>query len=273
MSTLEQKIINSTEPIHLPPDHEIEEITFLNKPSIWLNKKECNEWQGPVSLNSYKLNEDPNPDIIIKKIIQPVEYTQDIQIKYLQPPTPPPDGDLIIQQEKDIILDPLPPPQIIRVYPPRPRTPPPLIIREKPPQPRPPKPVQIITIPGRVIRPPQRRQIIIEHMPQVASRQIIIEKPKYYSEFIEKKNLNFKQNLKNLNYLDIEIKVPKSNRVEIQIDHLNNHNQCCSNRREIWTTSKTISYKSNWNNCLSKTNNIDSSFMRFHENLKKTFWS
>jgi hypothetical protein len=273
MSTLEQKIINSTEPIHLPPDHEIEEITFLNKPSIWLNKKECNEWQGPVSLNSYKLNEDPNPDIIIKKIIQPVEYTQDIQIKYLQPPTPPPDGDLIIQQEKDIILDPLPPPQIIRVYPPRPRTPPPLIIREKPPQPRPPKPVQIITIPGRVIRPPQRRQIIIEHMPQVASRQIIIEKPKYYSEFIEKKNLIFKQNLKNLNYLDIEIKVPKSNRVEIQIDHLNNHNQCCSNRREIWTTSKTISYKSNWNNCLSKTNNIDSSFMRFHENLKKTFWS
>jgi hypothetical protein len=270
MSTLEQKIINSTEPIHLA-DHEVEEIIFLNKPSIWLNKKECNEWQGPISLNSYKLNEDPNPDIIIKKLIQPVEYTQDIQIKYLQPPTPPPDGDLIIQQEKDIILDPLPP-QIIRVYPPRPRTPPPLIIREKPPQPRPPKPVQIITIPGRVIRPPQR-QIIIEHMPQVASRQITIEKPKYYSEFVEKKNLIFKQNLKNLNYLDIEIKVPKScNRVvEIQIDHLNNHNQC-SNRREIWTTSKTISYQPNWNR-LSKTNNIDSSFMRFHENLKRTFWS
>ncbi len=38
------------------------------------------------------LNHDPNPEIIYRQSSQPIEYDQDIQIRYLKPPTPPPPG-------------------------------------------------------------------------------------------------------------------------------------------------------------------------------------
>lgn len=50
------------------------------------------------------------------------------------------------------------PPIIIRKEPEVPLTPPPLIIREQPPVPPPVPEVKIITIPGKIIRPP--RQVI-----------------------------------------------------------------------------------------------------------------
>jgi len=35
---------------------------------------------------------------------QPVEYNQDIQVRYLRPPTPAPHGDIIIKEQQVSLL-------------------------------------------------------------------------------------------------------------------------------------------------------------------------
>jgi hypothetical protein len=60
------------------------------------------------------LNKDPNP-VVIRKKPAPVQYTQNIAVRFLKPPPLPPQGRVIIKQEPDIILPP-PPPLVIRKY-------------------------------------------------------------------------------------------------------------------------------------------------------------
>ena len=110
-SRVEEAIIRSNEPISV---QEIEEATVQGQRGILLNRNEIVSWRGPVPINEYKLNDDPNPEIINKINNQPVEYNQDIHVKYLRPPTPPPPGDLIIRQENITIPHPVAPPLIIR---------------------------------------------------------------------------------------------------------------------------------------------------------------
>jgi hypothetical protein len=100
--SIEQSILRSTVPINLS---ETEETTALGHRGIWANRSEIVNWNGPVPIDSYRLNDDPNPEVIHKVNNQPIEYSQDIQVRYLRPPTPPPPGDLIIKQENVIFKD------------------------------------------------------------------------------------------------------------------------------------------------------------------------
>lgn len=132
-SDVESAILKSSEPI---PLNETEEIVFNGEKGILANKSEIVNWKGNLPLSEYRINDDPNPEIIRKKTNQSVLYNQEIAIRYLRPPTPPPPGPILIQQEPNISLPPAPP-LVIRQQPARPSTPPPLVIREAPPPPPP----------------------------------------------------------------------------------------------------------------------------------------
>ena len=127
-----------------------EQITVNGERGLWLNKNEETSWRGSVPIKDYRINQDPQPEVVTKPTRQRIEYVQELAIRYLRPPTPPPPGDIVIRQETNALSAPAPP-LIIRQQPPRPATPPPLVIREAPP-PRPPPPVgpKVITISGKV---------------------------------------------------------------------------------------------------------------------------
>lgn len=77
-----------------------EELVSINGyKGVLVNRNEINSFRGPIPLSEYPINEDPNPMIIRKTISQPYNATQEIAIRYLEPPPIPPPGDLIIQQE------------------------------------------------------------------------------------------------------------------------------------------------------------------------------
>ncbi|UJR31206.1 hypothetical protein I4U23_018710 [Adineta vaga] len=105
--------------------------------------------------------QQPPPLIIRKKATDnAVTYEQNISVRYLQPPTPPPQGPIIIRE-----IRPPPPcpksPIHIRQRPAPSRTPPPIIFRERPP-PRPPRPPSAVI--ERLLPPPPRppRRLIVE---------------------------------------------------------------------------------------------------------------
>lgn len=159
--------------------------TFLSKPNFNQNRsfmttnnfnlnRGQNLYHG-LHYNQYPINNKPFTEIK-KKPIEPIKYTQQIGIRYLEPPEPAKPGDLIIRQLPDRQIDPGPP-IIIRKTPPKPATPPPLIIREPPPIPFPKIEKEIIEIPGKILPPPPR-QIIIENLPPIPPKpsNIIIDK-------------------------------------------------------------------------------------------------
>jgi hypothetical protein len=53
--------------------------------------------------NGYKINFDPNPQIIRKHANDAVTYKQEVAVRYLRPPTPPPPGPLIIKEVRQTI--------------------------------------------------------------------------------------------------------------------------------------------------------------------------
>ncbi|CAF0896677.1 unnamed protein product [Adineta steineri] len=123
------------------------------------------------------VHHDPNPEIISKpNPTHQVTYEQNISLRYLVPPTPPPPGPLIIRE----ILPPripTPPPFIVKVPETIPQTPPPLILREAPP---PPPPHQETTFVTKMLPPelPPARCVVYEHAPPLPPKpqSIIIEK-------------------------------------------------------------------------------------------------
>jgi hypothetical protein len=126
--------------------------------------------------NEYPLNQDPNPEHIRRHNNDRVTYRQDVAIRYLQPPTPPPPGPVIIRE----IRAPQPPeapPLVIRQRPPVPVTPPPIVIRERPPVPPQIEPPRIVSkyLPA---PPPPARKVIIERQAPLPQKPqpIIIEK-------------------------------------------------------------------------------------------------
>ena len=128
---------------------------------------------------------DPNPEIITKNNPDHLSYQQNVSVRYLVPPTPPPPGPLIIRGRNDFFAvqrssslfsnseivpprGPSPEPLVVRYQEPAPPTPPPLILREAPP---PPPPRQEATVITKVLRPepPLPRRVIVEHNPPVGS--------------------------------------------------------------------------------------------------------
>ena len=92
---IEQAIRNATVPIS---SNETEEAEALGHRGILLNRGQIQSWNGSRPINQYRLNNDPNPEVITKVSGQPIEYNQDIQVRYLQPPNPQPHGDIIIKE-------------------------------------------------------------------------------------------------------------------------------------------------------------------------------
>ena len=192
---IEQSILRSSVPINI---NETEEISVLGHRGIWANKSEVINWNGPVPISQYKINDDPNPEIIHKTSAQPVEYTQDIHVKYLRPPTPPTHGELIIRQENPVPL-PHAPPQIIRQHAPRPITPEPLIIREAPPEPPAPIPTKVVTITGQQTEAPPRK-VIIEKLPPLPPKPqpVIIERWLPYQQ--QKRRVIYESSFRDTHY-------------------------------------------------------------------------
>ena len=121
-------------------------------------------------------NVDPNPLIIRKKPETPVNYTQQVSVKFLQPPPPQQPGDIVITQQKDVQAAPVAP-RLIRQKPPLPVKPAPLVVRERPPLAPAPIAPEHHVIPGKVIPPPPRK-VIIERLPQLPQppQDIIVER-------------------------------------------------------------------------------------------------
>ena len=143
--------------------------------------------------------------MIIKKTANKVvEYIQELAVRYLSPPTPPPPGEIIIIQESNKMTLPAPP-LIIRQQPARPLTPAPLIIREAPPVPREPIGIKKITISGKKLPPPPRK-VIIERLAPLPSKPqaVIIERWLPYQQ--AKRRVIFKKSI----LKDPEMIVPKN---------------------------------------------------------------
>lgn len=120
-SQVERAILESENPLPLT-ENDHDQITLSDREQgIWLNKDENLNWNGPLPLDQYRLNVDPNPTVITKKPTEKLRYRQEVHVKYLKPPTPKP-SELIIVQEPNRQLPPAPP-LIIRQAAPRQPTP------------------------------------------------------------------------------------------------------------------------------------------------------
>ncbi|CAF0895466.1 unnamed protein product [Adineta ricciae] len=121
---------------------------------------------------NYSLNNSLPPQVIYKPNNQEINYKQNVYVRWLKPPTPPPLGPVIIREIQPPPV--IPPPIIYRHIPPPQPTPPPIIVREPPPPCPPPCPPLVIEkrlpapcLPPQVIveqcpPPPQPRQVIIK---------------------------------------------------------------------------------------------------------------
>lgn len=134
------------------------------------------KFMPPIALDQYKLNNDPNPEVIRKRPTEKIKYIQDVSFRFLEPPQAPKHGDIIIKQLPNRQIAPAPP-LIVQQSPPKQPNPPPLVLREVPPPPPSRIPEQLVLVPGKVIAPPARK-VVIERLPQIPPKpeQIFIEK-------------------------------------------------------------------------------------------------
>ncbi|KAI3380108.1 hypothetical protein SNEBB_004721 [Seison nebaliae] len=125
--------------------------------------------------DDFNINLDPNPRVIRKENFDNILYNQEVAIRYLQPPTPPPGGPILIKE----VQAPTPqlPPIIIRQKPPQAATPTPMIIRENPPQ-EPSEPETKIINHRLPTPPPKPRRVIIERLGKMPEkpRNVIVER-------------------------------------------------------------------------------------------------
>jgi len=93
-SAYETEMLKSAEPLEI---NETDEAEVFGQRGIWANKTEVRKWQGDIPIEKYPLNKDFKPKVILKKSARTIEYTQEIAMRYLRPPTPPAPGDIIIK--------------------------------------------------------------------------------------------------------------------------------------------------------------------------------
>ncbi|RNA19890.1 hypothetical protein BpHYR1_024240 [Brachionus plicatilis] len=172
-SEMEKKIIECRNPLSIDEKSEISVDGFKGS---WSNRSESTNWKGPIPLEDYPINKDPEPNVLRKKPDDRLIYNQDIKVRYLKPPKLPKPGDIVINVGPDRQIPPAPP-IIIRQNRASIPDPPPLIIREAPPKPPQPISKKVINVPGKVIPPPARR-VIVEKLPQAPQRpqSIILER-------------------------------------------------------------------------------------------------
>ncbi len=111
-SPKEEEICNAEVPIDPPTTESVKKIDELGISGILMNSEEIKKWQSEGGdLKKHKIRDGP-PKIISKTKPQPIEYEQNIIVKYLKPPTPPPVN--IILEEKPSRVKPAPP-LIVRI--------------------------------------------------------------------------------------------------------------------------------------------------------------
>ena len=96
-SPAKQKVYEQTD----TSDSNIDLPRNFNSPALSMSTNEPEDFEtfspddedydNVMLSRSHMLNLDPDPEIIYRSS-QPIEYDQDIQIRYLKPPTPPPPG-------------------------------------------------------------------------------------------------------------------------------------------------------------------------------------
>ncbi|CAF2585038.1 unnamed protein product [Rotaria sp. Silwood2] len=146
-------------PINITPNkHEYTNFSIINN-AINQPQTILTEQQKQHIIQNVELQEKP-PIIIRRKLQNPVTYKQNISVRYLKPPTPPPAGPLIIREIRPPPPPPLSPIQI-RQRPPPPPSPSPIILRERPPS-IPPRLSE--TVIEKVLPPPPRppRRVVVE---------------------------------------------------------------------------------------------------------------
>ena len=153
-------IVSSTTPLEI---QEETMVTVNQETGVLANKGDLVNWSGPIPLDDYPINVDPNPEVIHKMSNQQLLYVQELAVRYLKPPTPSPPGDLIIKEEKSV-MPPQAPPLVIRQKPVMPVDPDTLVIREAPPKFLGQVETKVIKIPGKRL-PPMPRKLIIERLP------------------------------------------------------------------------------------------------------------
>jgi hypothetical protein len=145
-SNVERSLIQARNPIQASG----EEIVLNNQRVTLLNRDETANFQGPIPLDQYELNADPNPVVIRKKPADKIRYRQNVTIRYLKPPTPKP-SELVIVEEAPRPQQ-APPPLVVRQQSYRAVTPAPIVYREAPPPPPPPAERRVIYL--RAPQPP-----------------------------------------------------------------------------------------------------------------------
>jgi hypothetical protein len=189
LSALEEAILKANTPVEA---EEGEDLTVVGQTGKWINKQETLKWKGEIPIAQYAINEDLNPEVILKKTQQHLVYEQEVAVRYLRPPTPPPPGEIVIKQESNIPTPPAPP-LVIRQVPPRPETPQPLIVREAPPKPPASIGQKVITISGKKLAPPPRK-VVIERLAPLPSKPqaVMVERWLPYAD--RKRRVIFQKN-------------------------------------------------------------------------------
>ncbi|CAF3370730.1 unnamed protein product [Rotaria socialis] len=133
-----------------------------------------NERQLDVDIENMK--RDPNTRIVQRPPQEDIVYKQRVFVRYLQPPTPPVGGTIIVREKQPPAPAP-DPPIVIKRAPPAPPTPPPVTIRERPP---PIPPAEGTTVIDKLVPPGPKpaRQVIIEQYPPLPPKpqDVIIER-------------------------------------------------------------------------------------------------
>ena len=170
-SQIEQAIISAKQPLKV---NEHEQIQAGPWRGTFLNKSEVEQFRGPIAISEYKINDDSNPEVIHKRINK-VQYTQEVAVKYLNPPLPPKPGDLIIRESQSQV--PPAPPVVIRQEGERASTPTPLVLRERPPRAPQPIPEQVVEVEGAPVAPPVRR-VVVEKLSNLPPKpqNVIVER-------------------------------------------------------------------------------------------------
>ncbi len=199
----------------LKKDTSLYEELFDFEKSDWLTSADFKNWKSDLPFKKFQVNSDRSPIVRIKKMKDDVEFTREIALRYLKPPTPPQPGEVIITQKPNILTKPAPP-LIIRQQPPRPSSPAPLVIREEPPNPPKQVGVKHITIAGKRI-PPAPRKVVIERLPQIPSRpqDVIVER------WLPYPNIKRRVILRKSNQLDTVIPKPKNVIIQWQNPNVN----------------------------------------------------
>lgn len=78
-------------------DHEV--INVRGVRGLLMNKREIDNFRGPIPLSDYPIYDDPNPRVLRKPLDDVYKAKQNITVRFLEPPVQPPPGDIIIQQE------------------------------------------------------------------------------------------------------------------------------------------------------------------------------